>query len=140
MHHRNICLYRTCSAEVTLSCVLRDELLNRFVPWYHRWAVLVAPDASLPATDLIRRLWLDCDRVAELGWKILSCHHRFARRTGEERLFWSHLLPKVKHMVKFQLSELGLQRLSFSPHCLRHGGASHDAYHGLLLAEVKRQG
>ena len=71
---------------------------------------------------------------------VVSSFHRLARRRFEGRLFWSLTVPKVEHMVKSQLSELGLLRQPLSPHCLRLGGASHDAHHGLLLAEVLKGG
>ena len=39
-------------------------------------------------------------------------------------------------MLKFQVSELGVLWLSFSTHCLMHGGASLDAYRGARAAAV----
>ena len=78
-----------------------------------------------------RRAWVD---------DVASCLQRFDRRKCGGKLFWSLTLLTVERMVDSQLSELGLQLLSFSPHCLRPGGACIDAYHGLILAEVKSRG
>ena len=65
---------------------------------------------------------------------------RVAGREDSARLFTLDLAAFEK-LTREAVKALGLAALRLSPHSWRHGGPSHDAYHGLrTLAEIQQRG
>jgi hypothetical protein len=49
---------------------------------------------------------------------------------GAESRLWDYELDRYECLIRRLVADLGMEALKMTPHCLRHAGASNDAFHG----------
>jgi hypothetical protein len=105
----------------------------------NRWCLIFFPgdqqDTSKTGTQ---------DDTVEIGvgrraWLRGVCSSLHSRRGRAGSLFGLSL-PKLQKYFTAGLKAAGLEFLSYTPHCLRHGGASTDAADGLEAMAVQLRG
>ena len=113
---------------------------------YSRWAVVVTPEGSECAAKNQQY-----DQTTLVGLRegerqridgVLSELYNLARQRETQQLLWAVDLPISQRGMKAAHAPLGLPpRVAGTPHCLRHGGASYDAFkRHLAISNINRRG
>lgn len=118
-------------------CQLRGSSLLR--AGSNRWCLIFFPGDQLDTSKTGTQ-----DDTVEIGvgrraWLRGVCSSLHSRRGRAGSLFGLSL-PKLQKYFTSGLKAAGLEFLSYTPHCLRHGGASTDAADGVEAMAVQLRG
>ena len=118
-------------------CKLRGDSLMKAGP--NTWCLVFFPSDRSERSKTFTQ-----DDTVEVGgldrtWlrQVAAAVH--SRRRESSSLFGLSL-PKLQKYFSYGLKEHDLSHLNYTPHCLRHGGASTDCAAGLSASEVQLRG
>ena len=105
-----------------------------------RWTVVVAPLESGRTTKTG-----DTDNSIEAGGRVRGfvreLLHALRDGSRKQQHIFGFTLPFFEAAFRKGIAALGLEALRITPHCLRHGGPSHDAWLGVRsLDEIQKRG
>ena len=108
---------------------------------YIQWTLLLHQEAQDPSKTGQHNDSLIVGSF-EREWIGTLLGHLYKRHSkGVQAFLFDFDLSTFEKEFKHSVNNLGIQKLKLSPHCLRHGGASHDYFIGSRsLADIQQRG
>ena len=118
-------------------CKLRGDSLMKAGP--NTWCLVFFPgDRSERSKTFTQDDTVEVGGIDRLWLRHVAAAVHSRRR--EASSLFGLTLPKLQKYFSYGLAEHGLSHLRYTPHCLRHGGASTDCAAGLPASEVQLRG
>ena len=118
-------------------CKLRGDSLMKAGP--NTWCLVFFPgDRSERSKTFTQDDTVEVGGIDRLWLRHVAAAVHSRRR--EASSLFGLTLPKLQKYFSYGLAEHGLSHLHYTPHCLRHGGASTDCAAGLSASEVQLRG